>query len=80
MKVPRDVDASELIGVLKKHGYFVVRQTGSHVRLCKKLKEEEEHLITIPDHKPIKIGTLQSIVKDVCVVNKLNVEDIYAQL
>ena len=79
MKIPRDVDASDLLNVLGRYGYNVVRQTGSHVRLLKKL-DEGEHAITVPNHKPIKIGTLQSIVKDICLVNGLDIDEIYSQL
>jgi len=79
MKVPRDVHADVLINLLKRYGYNVVRQTGSHVRLLKKLTDGE-HELTVPNHKPIKIGTLQNIVKDVCLVNDFSVNEIYRQL
>jgi len=79
MKVPRDVDASELITTLKRHGYSVVRQTGSHIRLSK-IIDSKEHAITVPNHKPIKIGVLQNIVKDVCNVNRLEINAFYQQL
>ncbi|MCL2187444.1 MAG: hypothetical protein FWC16_12580 [Defluviitaleaceae bacterium] len=36
--------------------------------------------VVILNHKPIKIGTLQAIVKDVCMFNKLNVVNFYKQL
>ena len=80
MRVPRDVDAGELITLLKKYGYVVIRQTGSHIRLLKKTPDGE-HAITIPNHNPIKIGTLQSIVKDICGFNKLNnIDSFYKQI
>ena len=79
MKVPRDVDASHLINVLVKYGYVITRQTGSHIRLSKKL-DDGEHSITIPNHNPIKIGTLQGIVKDICRVNGMDTGELYNQL
>ena len=79
MKVPRDVNADELVKLLTRYGYIVIRQTGSHIRMSKTVSENE-HAITIPNHKPIKIGTLQSIVKDVCNFNKLNIDSLYKQL
>ena len=79
MKVPRDIDASDLIKLLGRYGYEVIRQTGSHVRLLKKL-DEGEHVITVPNHKPIKIGTLQNIVKDICGVNRIDIIEFYRQL
>lgn len=33
MRLPRDVDASELLKALHRIGYRTVRQTGSHIRL-----------------------------------------------
>jgi len=79
MRVPRDVSADDLIKLLVKYGYNVIRQTGSHIRM-NKITENAEHIITIPNHKPIKIGTLQNITKDVCIFNDLNINDFYEQL
>ena len=79
MKVPRDVDANELMTLLKRHGYSVMRQSGSHIRLSK-IIDNKEHAITVPNHKPIKIGVLQNIVKDVCSANRLEVNAFYQQL
>jgi predicted RNA binding protein YcfA (HicA-like mRNA interferase family) len=79
MKVPRDVNADVLVRLLERYGYFIVRQTGSHIRLSKVINGKD-HAITIPNHKPIKIGTLQQIVKDVCFVNKLSIHEFYHQL
>ncbi len=33
MKLPRDLGGEELAKLLKKYGYEVTRQTGSHMRL-----------------------------------------------
>ena len=79
MKVPRDVNASELIKLLERHGYVVIRQTGSHIRLTKVI-DGKEHAITIPNHKPIKIGTLQNIAKDICANNRIDIGEFYSHL
>jgi predicted RNA binding protein YcfA (HicA-like mRNA interferase family) len=63
MKLPRDINASGLIRSLKALGYEVTRQSGSHIRLT--TKQEGEHHVTIPNHSPIRIGTLSSILSDV---------------
>ena len=63
MRLPRDVGGEELAKLLGKYGYVVARQTGSHIRLSK--REGGEHHITIPRHKPLKVGTLSSILRDV---------------
>ena len=79
MKVPRDVTATSLINLLRRYGYSIIRQTGSHIRLSKVL-DVGEHSITVPNHKSIKIGTLQSIANDVCLVNNLNIGEFYQRL
>ncbi|MFN8346005.1 MAG: type II toxin-antitoxin system HicA family toxin [Spirosomataceae bacterium] len=33
MKIPRDITGAELIKLLKKLNYEIVRQTGSHIRI-----------------------------------------------
>ena len=52
-----------LAKALEKLGYTVDRQTGSHIRLT--TQENGEHHITIPNHSPIKIGTLSAILRDI---------------
>lgn len=63
MKLPRDLSGETLAQILKQLGYSVVRQTGSHIRLT--TEQNGEHHITIPNHSPIKIGTLNAILRDV---------------
>ena len=63
MNLPRDIDFSELIKKLKKIGYMIDRQKGSHIRL--KTEINGGHHITVPAHDPIKIGTLNNIILDV---------------
>ena len=63
MRIPRDLGGEELAGLLKKYGYAVTRQAGSHLRLT--TQQGGEHHATIPRHKPLRIGTLNSILKDV---------------
>ncbi len=60
MKIPRDLDYQEIIKILTPFGYTVTRQTGSHIRLT--TVQNGEHHITIPAHRPVKIGTLNSII------------------
>ncbi|MCC6298032.1 MAG: type II toxin-antitoxin system HicA family toxin [Anaerolineales bacterium] len=63
MRIPRDVGGEELARLLKKYGYEVTRQAGSHMRLT--TQQEGEHHVTIPRHKPLRVGTLNSILKDI---------------
>ena len=64
MKLPRDLSGSGLIKLLSKHGYVVTRQMGSHIRLTLN-KDQQQFHITIPNHNPIKMGTLNKILNDV---------------
>jgi predicted RNA binding protein YcfA (HicA-like mRNA interferase family) len=63
MKVPRDLSSDLLIKLLASLGYETTRQTGSHVRLT--TQENGRHHITIPAHDPLKIGTLNAILRSV---------------
>ncbi len=63
MRLPRDVSGDELAARLKKYGYAVTRQTGSHMRLT--TLQGGEHHVTIPRHDPLKLGTLNGILSDV---------------
>ncbi|MCF8258159.1 MAG: type II toxin-antitoxin system HicA family toxin [Flavobacteriales bacterium] len=63
MKMPRSVSAEQLIRKLRPLGYEVTRQTGSHIRLTTEMNGR--HSITVPNHDPLRIGTLASILGDV---------------
>lgn len=60
MRLPRNISGSELIKALKPLGYEVTRQVGSHIRLT--TEKDGRHHITVPNHNPIKVGTLSSIL------------------
>jgi len=70
VKIPRDIGGEELAKLLNKYGYQIARQTGSHVRLTTSLKGE--HHITIPRHKYLKAGTLNSILSDIAKYLKVD--------
>jgi len=57
------VSGRQVIGVLERLGYQVIRQRGSHIRL--RDESDPEHLpITVPDHRTIKPGLLRQILRD----------------
>jgi predicted RNA binding protein YcfA (HicA-like mRNA interferase family) len=70
-KIPRDVSGRELAQLLGKYEYEIKRETGSHIRLVSEMRGKE-HKITIPDHTPIKIGTLNNILNDLAGYLKIN--------
>ncbi len=63
-KLPRNISSVKLAKLLKKYGYTLERQTGSHIRLVSKYVNEE-HKVTIPAHAPLKIGTLNNILREI---------------
>jgi predicted RNA binding protein YcfA (HicA-like mRNA interferase family) len=78
MKLPRDITGEVLAKALKQLGYETVRQTGSHIRLT--TQSEGTHHITIPNHSPLKAGTLNAILKDICHHFKISRDDLLKQL
>lgn len=78
MKLPRDLSGQELVKALERLGYEVSRQTGSHIRLT--TQHNGEHHITIPAHDPIKIGTLNAILRDVADHADLSREELLEEL
>lgn len=59
---------------LRVLGYVETRQRGSHIRLI--TQRDGEHHEVVPDHNPIKCGTLSSILKSIARHHRLSVEDL----
>jgi predicted RNA binding protein YcfA (HicA-like mRNA interferase family) len=78
MRLPRDLSGSDLAHSLRKLGYSVTRQTGSHLRLT--TYEHGEHHLTIPLHSPLRIGTLAASLADVRMHFKLTREQLLDKL
>jgi predicted RNA binding protein YcfA (HicA-like mRNA interferase family) len=64
VKLPRDLSGPELAKLLEEYGYRITLQTGSHIRLTSNIGHGEHH-ITIPNHNPLKVGTLGNILNEV---------------
>jgi predicted RNA binding protein YcfA (HicA-like mRNA interferase family) len=78
MKIPRDLSAADLIKSLKIYGFEPTRQTGSHIRLTSYLNGE--HHITIPNHNPLKLGTLNAILNNVAAYTGLEKSELVVKL
>lgn len=63
MKLPRDVSTSDLIKHPQILAYQVSRQKGSHIRLT--TYRNGEHHITVPNHHPIRLGTLSFVINEI---------------
>ena len=75
MKLPRDVSSKELVSLLKRLGFKVTRQRGSHIRL-----EYNGQHITVPAHNQIKPGLLHAILKSVSEITEIEMEKLYEML
>jgi predicted RNA binding protein YcfA (HicA-like mRNA interferase family) len=63
VRLPRDLSGRELARALRRYGYQVTREVGSHLRLT--TQQGGQHHVTIPDHESLRIGTLAGILADV---------------
>jgi len=78
MKTPRDIDGDALAAFLARYGYAITRQAGSPMRLT--TQRRGEHHITIPRHSPLKLGTLNGILRDVAEHLGMSREELTRQL
>ncbi|MGO9303221.1 MAG: type II toxin-antitoxin system HicA family toxin [Candidatus Korobacteraceae bacterium] len=77
--MPRDLGGSGLAKLLRRYGYEITRQTGSHLRLTSSIRGAEHH-IAIPAHKNLKVGTLAGILKEVCAYLEMSRADMEREL
>ncbi len=64
---------------LRVPGYDRVRQDGSHIRLTPAVNGT--HHVTIPNHKPLKLGTLLGgVLKPVAAHHNLTLEELLAKI
>ena len=62
------LSADKVIKALKRSGFKVVRQSGSHIHLW---NDNNKILVTVPNHSELAKGTLNSIIKQ----SKMNRDD-----
>ena len=79
MRIPTDIDGRELARILTRYGYHATRQSGSHIRLTSEFKGGQHH-ITVPDHSPMKIGTLNSVIREVSSYLEIEKQDLIREL
>jgi predicted RNA binding protein YcfA (HicA-like mRNA interferase family) len=79
MKVPRDVSGTHLASVLcRRWQYAKVHQVGSHIIL--ETSEPTHQRIAIPEHDPVRLGTLISILRAVAQHKSVTRDEIIASL
>lgn len=73
--IPKNLTGQDLIKRLAQFGYIAVRQNGSHIRI--KTSLNGTHSETIPNHKPLREGTVNKILKNIAdhlEISKLDLE------
>ena len=79
MKLPRDVDGPELADVLcRRFGYRRIHQVGSHIVL--QCERPAHHRLAIPNHSPLRLGTLNAILRAVERVLGVSRADVVSHL
>jgi len=58
----RVLSGREVCAILAQHGFIEIRRRGSHIVMQKKLPKGTV-TVPVPDHHEIRIGTLQSIIR-----------------
>jgi len=58
-KLPRSLSGKTVVKALKKVGFYLKRQKGSHIILR---RDEPFAQVVVPDHKSIDTGTLANIL------------------
>ena len=79
MKIPRDLSGGQLASVLcRKYQYSKVHQVANHIIL--ETSEPTHHRIAIPDHRPLRLGTLSAILRAVARHKGVSRDTILAEL
>ena len=79
MRLPRDLAAADLEKALRRtFNYQFVRLLGSHRRLT--TLTGGEHHLTIPNHNPLRPGTLRAILGEVMAHHHLTLDQVLQQL
>ncbi|HYA42898.1 MAG TPA: type II toxin-antitoxin system HicA family toxin [Syntrophobacteraceae bacterium] len=58
----RILSGKQVCSILARHGFFEVRQRGSHTVMQKRLSDMTI-TVPVPNHDELRIGTLQSIIR-----------------
>lgn len=76
--IPKDITGKELVKRLNLLGYVTIRQNGSHVRV--QTEQNGKHSETVPNHNPMKQGTLRKILKNVANHFDLTIDELEIML
>ena len=79
MKLPRDARGRDVVKALcRDWGYREVHQVGSHIILQTDLPSP--HRLSVPDHHPLRLGTLNAIVRAVAAHKRVERQQVLQTL
>jgi predicted RNA binding protein YcfA (HicA-like mRNA interferase family) len=79
MKLPRGVSGRQVIAALERSfGYHVVHREGSHVVL--ETDPPHRHRLSVPDHKALRVGTLNAILRAVAQAQGIGKQEVVRRL
>ena len=79
MKLPRNLSGRQLVQALcSSWGYTQVHQVGSHIFI--ETETPQHHRLSVPDHHPLRTGTLNAILRAVAAHNGVSREEILRSL
>lgn len=79
MKLPRNLDGRVLVKALRRDwGYEFVHQEGSHIIL--QTDKPSHQRLPVPDHSPLRVGTLAAILRMVAEHKGVERDDILRSL
>lgn len=79
MKLPRDASGRDVVKALcRDWGYREVHQVGSHIIL--QTDSPTSHRLSVPDHHPVRLGTLNAIIRSVAAHKRVDREQVLQTL
>jgi predicted RNA binding protein YcfA (HicA-like mRNA interferase family) len=79
MKLPRNLSGRQLVQALcSSWGYTQVHQVGSHIII--ETETPQRQRLSVPDHHPLRTGTLNAILRAVAAHKGVSREEILRSL
>ena len=79
MRLPRDLSGRDLVAVLvRRWGYRQIHQSGSHIII--ESETPVHHRLAVPDHRSLRVGTLNAILRAAAAAKAVTREEILNSL
>ncbi len=79
MKTPRNLNGADFAAALTRHwDYVYIHQSGSHIII--ETEKPSHQRLSVPNHKPLKSGTLNALVRLAAAHKRVTKQDIINSL